>query len=189
MAYLFKVEGKAVFPTEEVLLIPPFSEIWNRDKSKDKRTAMQEFAFIEFVGSMKKTNPYKGYDSSLRARKVAEDIVTVKGWEPDEKVIEGVKRIDEFQKNASATYSFFKSVKKAAENLKSFFNSVDLTMTNLKTGNPMYKPADITRAISDAEKILNSLKSLETKVEEELYEETKTKGNKEISPFANPDSI
>ena len=34
MAYLFKVEGKTVYPNDEVLLISPFKEIWERDKSK-----------------------------------------------------------------------------------------------------------------------------------------------------------
>ena len=48
MAYLFKVEGKTVYPNDEVLLISPFKEIWERDKSKGKDVARQEFSYIVY---------------------------------------------------------------------------------------------------------------------------------------------
>lgn len=189
MAYLFKVENKAVFPNDETLLISPYKEIWERDKSKEKRMAMKEFAYIEFMCSMRKTNPYKGYEESLRTIKIKEDVIQDKKWKPDSLVTKGVSKLKEFQTGASNTYSFFMSVKKAVSNLKDFFDNVDLGERNMKTGNPIYKPAEITRALADADKLLNNFSNLERKVEEELFEESKTKGGKEISPFANPDSI
>ena len=59
MAYLFKIEGKAVFPNEETLLIEPFKSIWERDTSKNKEYALEDFAYIEFITSLLKTNPYR----------------------------------------------------------------------------------------------------------------------------------
>ena len=36
MAYLFQINGRAVFPNAETILISPFKDIWERDLSKDK---------------------------------------------------------------------------------------------------------------------------------------------------------
>ena len=73
------------------------------------------------------------------------------------------------------------SAKKAAEKMTDFFNTVDIREVNPKSLNPIYKPRDITSAINDLEKNLSNLKALEKKVAEELYEEIKNRGQKEIS--------
>ena len=72
--------------------------------------------------------------------------------------------------------------------LKEFFLNVDVNERNEK-GVPVYKPREITAALNDTEKVLTNLKALEKKVEEELYETTKNRADKEISPFANPRSL
>lgn len=188
MAFLFTIQGKTVFPNTETLLIYPFKEIWERDKSKEKRLALQELTFIEFMCSMKKSNPYKGYSEEVRKERLMAEIIVEKNWKPDKLVNDGITKLKEFQTNASATYSYFVAVKRGMENLKDFFLNVDLGERN-KSGMPVYKPTDITRAITDAEKTLSNLSALEKKVEEELFEETKTKGGKEISPFADPNNL
>ena len=66
MAYLFSVEGKIVQPNTETLLVSPFKEIWARDKSKGKENALEEFTYIEFMTSMLKSNPYKGYAPEVK---------------------------------------------------------------------------------------------------------------------------
>lgn len=184
MSLLFTVENKAVIPYPETLLVSPFKEIWDRDKTKDKRYATEEFTYIEFVTSQKKSNPYAGYDDSKRAAKVHEDVITRTDWHPDSLVKAGIEKMVEFQKEASVTYTYYMSCRKAAEELKNFFTTVDMTMTNERTGNPVYKPKDITSALNDVNNITNNLNSLKEKVEQELYESTKTKGQKTISPFA-----
>lgn len=189
MAFLFEVTEKTVFPNPETLLISPFKEIWARDKNKAKIFALEEFAYIEFMSSMKKSNPYRQYAESMKEVKVREAVITKKGWEPDELIIKGIHKVQQFHSEASTTYNYYMSVKKAAEKMQDFFNTTDITAVNEKTGNPIYKPRDFTSAMNDTEKVLSNLKSLEKKVEEELYEETKNRSNKEISFFADPESL
>lgn len=189
MAFLFNVEGKAVFPNTETLLLYPFKEIWNRDKSKTKENALEELTYIEFMTSMKKTNPYRQYPEGKKDEVVRQDVITQKDWQPDNLIQEAMQKIVEFQQKASTTYNYYIAAKTAAESMQDFFLTVDVNERNFKTGNPVYKPGDITRALNDTEKVLANLKSLEKKVEEELYEETKTKGGKQISPFANRNSL
>ena len=99
-----------------------------------------------------------------------------------------ITSIEEFQTNGSSTYSYYIAAKRAVENMKEFFESVDINERNEK-GAPIYKPRDITSALNDTEKVLANLKALEKKVEEELYESTKNRSDKKISPFADPKSL
>ena len=49
MIKLFKYEGYKLNISEEALLLKPFKEIWQRDKSKSKDRAFQELGYIYFL--------------------------------------------------------------------------------------------------------------------------------------------
>lgn len=189
MAYLFKVEGKIVQPNTETLLISPFKEIWARDKSKGKESALQEFTYIEFMTSMLKSNPYKGYATEVKAKVVKEAVITQDNWEPDELIFKGMQYIFEIQKKGSPTYTLYMSALQAKDKLERFFRTVDLDERSPKTGFPIYKPKELSSAMLDVDKLTASLAALAKKVEEELFDDIKTRGSKEISPFADPSSL
>lgn len=189
MAYLFKINNKVVFPNEETLLIYPFNEIWNRDNSKDKYKAIQEFTYIEFKSSMLKSNPYREYTEERKDMILKKEIMLDENYEPDDLIIEAFKKIEEFQTQGSITYTYWMSNKQAIEKMISFFNNFDINERNERSGTPIYKPKDITSAIADAEKTLMTLTALKSKVEEELYQKNKTRSDKVISQFANPESL
>ncbi len=182
MAFLFVVENGIAKPNTETLLVSPFKEIWERDKSNSKDRAIKEFTFIEFMSSKKKTNPYAGYDDNKRYE-VLKQALFEEDWEVDSLVEQGLVKIKEFQEEASPTYQYYVSASKAAEKMRTFFNTFDINERNEKNGSPIYKPSDITRALNDTDKVLQNLNSLKEKVEQELFEQTKTKGNKSINPF------
>jgi hypothetical protein len=181
MAYLFVVENSIAKPNTETLLISPFKEIWERDKSADKSQAIKEFTFIELMSSKKKTNPYSGYEAEVRFQKLKENIFDA-DWEIDELIEKALVSVHEFQTEASPTYSYYLSVLNAAEKMKSFFNNFDIDERN-ERGVPIYKPSDITRALNDTDKVLQNINSMKEKVEQELFEQTKTRSNKQINPF------
>ena len=189
MAYLFEVQEKTVIPNTETLLLSPFKEIWERDKSKKKSKAIMEFTYIEFMSSMKKSNPFRQYPEDKKSDAIVDALFTEKDWKPDKFVLEGIEKINTFQKKASSTYSYYMAAKRAAEKMQNFFNDFDITERNPKTFNPIYKPSDITRALNDTEKTLANLKGLEKKVEEELFQNTKNKADRQISPLADPESL
>jgi len=181
MAFLFIVENGVAKPTTEALLISPFKEIWERDTSEYKTEAIRDFSFIEFMTSKKDTNPYAGYDDNVRYD-------TLKGIyypdsEPDNLVEQGLAKMVQFQTEASATYSYYTAVMEGAQKMKQFFRTFDMTERNEKTGLPIYKPGEITRAMSDTDKILQNMNSMKKRVEQELFESEKTRGNKNINYF------
>lgn len=189
MAYLFKVEGKIVQPNTETLLVSPFKEIWERDKSKGKEIALEEFTYIEFMTSMLKSNPYKGYATEVKHKVVREAIITQEDWQPDEYIFKGMEYIFKIQKEGSPTYTLYMSTLQAKEKLERFFRTVDLDERSPKTGFPIYKPKELSSAMLDVDKLTTTLATLAKKVEEELFDDIKTRGQKEISPFADPSSL
>ena len=188
MSWLFKIEGKKVFPNTETLLTPPFKEIWERDKSEDKWQAMGEFAYVEFMTSQLKSNPYKGYSEKVRDIKLREDVVQNPEWEPDGLVLSAMKKIEEFQTEGSESYALLQSALRAVDSIRTFLDTVNLDERTDK-GAMVLKPKDVTGAIADLDKVVTNLNNLKKKVEEDIFDTVKTKANKVISPFANPDSI
>lgn len=183
MAFLFVVENSVAKPTTEALLIEPFSTIWKRDRSENKTQALKEFTYIEFMTSHKKTNPYAGFDEHIKAERLAKDVMKDENYSPDPLVETAMAKLVEFQTEASATYTYYMSSLKGAEKLKKFLNNFDITERNERNGNPIYKPRDITSALKDTSSVLKDLNGLKEKVEQELFETTKTIGNKVINRF------
>ena len=189
MAYLFSVEGKIVQPNTETLLVSPFKEIWARDKSKGKENALEEFTYIEFMTSMLKSNPYKGYAPEVKEEVIKKAVITQDGWTPDNLIHQGIRYIFDLQKDGSPTFTLYLSALMAKDKLEKFFRTVDLDERSPKTGLPIYKPKELSSAMLDFDKITASLAALAKKVEEELFDSIKTRGAKEISPFADPNSL
>lgn len=182
MAFLFVVENNIAKPNTETLLISPYKEIWERDSSEDKGQAIKEFTFIEFMCSKKASNPYAGFDDVTRFERLKESLFS-EDWEMDNLIEKALIQMREFQTEASVTYSYYISSKIAAEKMQAFFLNFNMNERNERTGLPIFKPRDITSALKDTEDVLNRLNSMKEKVEQELFEQTKTKGNKTINPF------
>lgn len=188
MAHLFQIQNRVVYPNPETLLIEPFKGIWERDKTKEKNVAIQEFGYIEFMTSMLKSNPFREYPDSKKEEVIKQSLKLDK-WRPDKLVIDGIKTVKKFQTEGSITYAYWLSNKAAIEKMIDFFNNFNIDERNMKSGMPIYKPKDITSAVADAEKTLTTLNAVKSKVEEELYESTRNRNDKVISHFATLDSM
>jgi hypothetical protein len=190
MSLLFTVESKVVSPTTETLLIFPFREIWERDDSKDKRFAIEDFSYIEFMASIQKSNPYSGYPENQRPEKIIKDIITRAEWDQEDPLLlAGIEKLKEFQAEASVTYNYYMAAKSAAEKMQHFFINFSMSDVNLRTGAPIFKPKDITSALNDTSRVLENLNTLREKVDNEVFEEVKKRGQKIVSPFADPNSL
>jgi hypothetical protein len=190
MSLLFTVESKVVSPSTEVLLIFPFREIWERDTSTDKRFAIEDMSYIEFMASVQKSNPYSGYSEEQRPEKIIKDIITRAEWDQEDPLLlAGIEKLKQFQAEASVTYNYYMAAKSAAEKMQQFFIGFNMNDVNLRTGAPIFKPKDITSALNDTSRVLENLNTLREKVDNEIFEEVRKKGQKVVSPFADPGSL
>lgn len=178
MSYFFDISGNVCIPKEEILLVEPFKGIYARGGIKD-------LSFIELYSSKLRSNPYAGFSDEERCRRLGEDIYGKKGLRYEdlsEDVRRGIERLVEYQTEGSPTYSYYVSQLRAVEKLRNFFLEFDLGERN-ERGQLIYKPKEITSALSDAEKIIQNLGVLRDKVETEMYESIKTRANREIGAY------
>ncbi len=180
---IFEIKNSTAQPTMEILLITPFKEIWDRDLHTHKGMAIKEFTYIEFMCSPKKTNPFWGYiELKERSDKIIERIFPNKEWQPDNLIAEAINIYREFLKKASPSLNYLDSAMQGIIKVQDFFKTVDLNKTNSK-GALLYKPRDITTALSDTEKVIKNLDNLREKVVQELLDAGKTMNNRKISEF------
>jgi hypothetical protein len=179
MSFLFEFREGVCLPKEEVLLVEPFKGIWERDSSR----AVKVFTFAELFTSKMKSNPYAGFDDSERGLRLNRDVWGDERRKVSDDEKECIKKLDEWQREGSATYRYYLSQLRAAEKLREFFMDFDMGERNERTGNPMYKPKEITGALADANKIIENLTGLRDKVEQELYEREKNRGNRETGLY------
>lgn len=179
---MFLIEDGIVKPTPEILLIEVFKTIWDKDNSKHKEVALKQFAYIEFMLSPKKTNPFFGYDRSIRSDKILDSIKVTKEIITKE-VKKALEYYSEYLENYSPSLRFYKSAVIGAEKIQDFFITYNMNAVNSRTGMPLHKPADITRALNDTAKVIQTLNSLKEQVQQELFENTKTIKNRTINPF------
>lgn len=182
MAEIFHIENSQVRPTIEILLIHPFGEIWDRDVCPKKSTALKEFSYIEFLLSPKKTNPFAGYKEELKSDKIIESLFKGEPWQPDTLVKLACEEYTDFLKNASPSWRYYMAVRASVENVREFLETVDLQERNEK-GMPVYKINDVINAQTKANEVLKSLTDLEERVQQELFESSRTKAGKEINHF------
>lgn len=182
MVDIFEIHNSFVRPKLELLLIDPFKQIWERDNSVHKENAIREFSYIYFIVSPKKSNPYAGYDNKVRGQKIITGLWKDENWFPDKLVQEGIEIYKEWLGEASPSMRYFNAVKAGIEETINFFESIDFTERTDK-GVPVYKIGEVIPALKAANEVLKSMSDLQERVEQEIYESSKTKANKEINPF------
>lgn len=172
-----KIDNTIVISTE-ALAIESFKNIWDRDKTKTKDRAIKELAFIYFYCDYK--SPYNSYDDDEKL-KVLSDELFGGNFSIDPLIAKGIESYRKTQETFSM--KFLQSAKKAAKELINFFENVDLNERTDKNL-PVYKPSDITNALSQSVKVIEALDRWEEKVKAELdLKDSKIKGGGQVGYF------
>ena len=83
------IEGNIVI-SPEALCISPFSELWQKDKSKGKALATRQIKYIWFYSDF--NSPYFQDPESDRHNLILMDVIKDKDFEVTEEVKEGIKK-------------------------------------------------------------------------------------------------
>lgn len=183
---LLYIDGPIVKPTPEALQIDVFKAIWDRDESKGKEQALAEFTYIKFMCFAGKDNPYYGYPSEVRSDKIIERLgPDVDLDDNDPLLISAMAFYDRLVEESSPTRRFYDACVKGADKLIMFLQTVNFDDRDMK-GSAVYKPNDINMVLKSANETLQSLYGMKERVEQELFESIKTRGNRMINYFEKP---
>ena len=97
---LFKYEGYEVKVAPEALNLKPFKKLWDRDKSKNKEKAINEFAFLYFYCDPRSDYQYIVDDES-RMDAVKQGVGLPEDWKPDALMSAAITFYGTFDSNAA----------------------------------------------------------------------------------------
>jgi hypothetical protein len=150
---LFKYEGYEVKIAPEALTLKPFKKLWNRDKSKNKEKAINEFSFLYFYCDPRSDYQYIVDDES-RMDAVKQGIGLPEDWKPDALMSAAITFYGTFDSNAA------RLLRQAAKEIDKAQAALDsMTPTDYKSikdhFNAMKIIPEIASMIQEAEKALN----------------------------------
>ena len=158
MIKLFKYEGYKLNISEEALLLKPFKEIWQRDKSKNKDKALQELGYIYFISDPRSDYQYL-VDEEERSKAIKEGEGIDSKWKPDKVVLDAIT----FYKSFKPTSALLLEDTRAMINgyrLKLREITADMSNLDIKEikdlGAVIKQIPSLIKDLDEAEKALNS---------------------------------
>ena len=179
----FDIVGDKVTFTPEFLAVPEFKTIWDRDRSKGKKKAIEELSYVAFLCDNTPVNPYMGYSEDIRESVLREDFIGDEDWLPDNEVVAAIKKLHRLFETPSSR--LLKGALVAADQLARWFENIDFNKVD-DNGRQMYSSRELSANLKDVGNIIKSLKSLEKQVRQEQLDDNTARGGAEIGMFELP---
>ena len=171
MRILNMIEGKVVL-TPECLCISPFSEIWSKDKTKDKIQAHQQIKYVWFFSDF--NSPYYKYPEDARKESIINDIIKDKNF----KVTSDIKEAIEVYKKLHTSPAIA-----AVDAAFAFMNKIQTYFKEVELGDVDAKK--ITDIFINMPKIVASLNEAKKAAYAEEASSTKVRGGAKVGMFEN----
>lgn len=171
---LFKYEGYKIAIEPEVLLLKPFKQIWQRDRTANKDKAMMELGFIYFFCDSRSDYQYLTNEEQ-RKQAIKESEGLPSKWEPDKVVLDAIKFYNSFK---SASELLLEDTRYAVDKLRKLLREIDLTQKDDK-GKPIYTLNTITATIKQVPSLVKDLDDAEKAIAKESMMASKMRGTGE----------
>lgn len=116
-----------VHPTEEALILKVFSDIWKRDKSKDKNLALKELGFVWFYTNVK--SPYLTMEDVIKTSEIIKDLDLPKDWEQDKIIKAAIEYCNSHKSKVEQMYegaiTVAETITEVCKNSKTYILSAD----------------------------------------------------------------
>lgn len=179
------LNGKLVINQPEVLAIPEFKVLWDRDEDEDKGKAMKELSYVTFLCDESINNPYRAYKESEREEVLRKDFIRDKRWKPDSKIEAAIKKYKETVQTTNSR--LLRSAKNAADKLAEYFDMIDFNEMD-SYGKPVFSAKELSSNLAAVGNIVKSLTQLEEMVRKEQMESKSIRGGGEIGYYEVPRS-
>jgi hypothetical protein len=161
--------------------IDRFSEFFK----KDRKSAVKFFKYAYFLHSPYSDNPYKGFAEEIKEQKINEAVYDGK-YKPTEAERGILALYEEIILEAVPTFRAFRSARNALHRLSQYLDGVDFNERDAN-GKPVYDVRDVTSVLKEFPNLISAFTTLEKAVYAEEFQVTKTRGQKTINIFEEPD--
>jgi hypothetical protein len=172
---IFDIVGSTIVLKAESLVVPEFRKLWDRDKSKDKKRAINEITYAVFLCDKSDKNPYKNYSEFDRIVMLKKDF--------DIKEIDSLiqEAVEKYKKLNTTRYE--RVVHAALDSLE------DIEDYYIGIKEKDKKEFDISEYLGSMEKLgkaIKSLRELEKQLEADRTEGSKVRGDNQIGLYEIP---
>lgn len=174
---IFQLQNNSIIFDPEILLIPEFQVLYNRDKSKGKVESFTEFEYVFFVCDW--NSPYRTYTNiKERKAKVQKDYIKNSKWVEDDSILDALTKYEELTK--TPLMGLIEDAYTMIDKLRLFFKSADFVKLD-KLGKRVDKAEDGMKNLERLGKIVESIKKLEEMAASEKLEKSNVRGNRSVS--------
>ena len=174
---LIEVENYELKVAPEALLVRPIRRLWNQDRSERKEKFYQQMSYLFFMVSPQSTYSYI-LDLDERSRMIIEQEGLPSDFRPSELLVEAMRVYKDH--TTTVSQKLLQDALVAADTVGTFLRTVDLTEEDDK-GRPKYQVSQITTALKNLEGIINTIQTLQKKVEQEIVDNGKARGTQELT--------
>lgn len=174
---LIYIENFELKVAPEALLIRPIRKLWNQDRSDKKEKFYQQMSYMFYLVDPRSTLSYI-LDVEERAKEIIKQEGLPKNFKPSPLLEEAM----EIYKKHTITVSqkLLESSLIGANKVSDFLRDVNLSEEDGK-GRPKYQVSTITAALKNVEGIVQSIQTLQIKVNQELIDSGKARGSQELT--------
>ena len=180
---LFDIINGKVVMNPQVLAMPEFKYLWDRDEDIDKDKAVKEISYVVFLCDESLTNPYRAYKEGDRRDVLLRDFIKDKRWKPDKHIEAAITKFMEATQTTNSR--LLKSAKNAAEKLAGYLDMIDFNEVD-KDGKYLYSAKELASNLAAVGNIVKSLHQLEEMVKKEQLETNTVRGGGEIGFYELP---
>lgn len=176
---LIKYEDYQIKLADEAFLVKPIRRLWHQDRSAQKEQFWKQMSYLYFVVS-----PASSYSYILDLEERAAEVIKQEGLPEDFKPSPLLLEAMQIYRKLTITPSqkLLESALIAADTVSKFLRDPDILTAEDRNGKPKYQISSITSALKNVEGIVNSLQTLQKKVEQEIQEESgKARGAQELT--------
>ena len=177
---LLKYEGYNLTFEPEILTLRVFKRLFMRDKTKDKSRFLQELGYIYFM-----LDPRSDYmyitDNEERSKAIIEGEGLPDTWKVDSALQDAMEYYKSFRPTSAL---LLEDTRIAVDKVREFLRTVDLTAEDEK-GKPKHTIQSVTTAIKQIPQLAKDLAEAEKALAKEIEEQSKARGNSEMSLFDN----
>ncbi len=177
---LFEIKNWELVVSEEAWGLLPFKKILDRDKGKDKETAIKELLFIYFFCDIR--SDYLAMKEVDRIPEIKKDVGLKDSWKIDSCIQEALDLYSKFQ---SPLETLYKQTLNATAAIGEYLdNSKALLSERDASGRPVNDISKITTAVKSVPKLMADLKAAYKEVVKEKEDlDNKKKGSKSFNTF------
>ena len=163
---------------DEALLIKPIRKLFHQDRSASKEQFYKQMSYLYFM-----VDPRSTYSYILNEEDRAKAIIEQEGLDADFKPSALLQEAMEIYRKHTVTPSqeLLNAALIAAHTVSDFLKRPDILTDVDDKGKPKYQISSITAALKNVEGIVSSLQNLQKKVENEITEQSKTRGSQELT--------